>query len=83
MKTGILRTFGESLRVGLAKSLKNRFLGFLAGFSLAALLQSSTASALLLAGLQAGGLITTAIALSAVLGACASSRSTFLRPHPS
>ena len=69
VKTGILRTFGETLRVGLAKSLKNRFLGFLAGFSLAALLQSSTASALLLAGLQAGGLITTAIALSAVLGA--------------
>lgn len=69
VKTGILRTFGESLRVCLAKYLKNRFLGFLAGFSLAAVLQSSTASALLVAGLQAGGLVTTAIALAAVLGA--------------
>lgn len=69
VKTGILRTFGESLRVCLAKYLKNRFLRFFAGFSLAAVLQSSTAAALLVAGLQAGGLVTTAIALAAVLGA--------------
>ena len=69
VKTGILRTFGESLRAGLAKTLKNRFFGFAAGFALASLLQSSTATALLVAGLQAGGLVTTAIALAAVLGA--------------
>ncbi|MDO5531306.1 Na/Pi cotransporter family protein [Sutterella sp.] len=69
VKTGILRTFGESLRSWLAAKLSNRVLGFFAGFGLSALLQSSTASALLIAGLQSGGLVTTAIALAAVLGA--------------
>ncbi len=69
VKTGILRTFGESLRKWLAKRLTNRFCGFAAGFWLASLLQSSTASALLIASLQNKGLVTTAIALSCVLGA--------------
>ena len=69
VKTGILRTFGESLRLWLSTRLTNRCAGFGAGMGLAMLLQSSTASALLVAGLQAGGLVTTAIALSAVLGA--------------
>lgn len=69
VKSGILRTFGDSLRTWLARHLKNRLLGFAAGFGLAALLQSSTASALLVAGLQAGGLVTTAVGLAAVLGA--------------
>lgn len=69
VKTGILRTFGESLRSWLSTRLKNRLSGFAAGFSLAALLQSSTASALLIAGLQNKGLVSTAIALSCVLGA--------------
>lgn len=69
IKTGILRTFGENLRSWLAERLRTRFAGFAAGFGLAALLQSSTASALLVAGLQKKGLVTTAIALSCVLGA--------------
>ena len=69
VKTGILRTFGDALRTQLAVHMKNRLLGFAAGFGLASLLQSSTASALLVAGLQSGGLVTTTIALSAVLGA--------------
>lgn len=69
IKTGILRTFGENLRNWLSTRLRNRAAGFAAGFGLAALLQSSTASALLVAGLQQKGLVTTAIALSCVLGA--------------
>lgn len=69
VKTGILRTFGDALRTQLAVHMKNRLLGFAAGFGLASLLQSSTASALLVAGLQSGGLVTTTLALSAVLGA--------------
>lgn len=69
VKTGILRTFGESLRSWLGTRLRNRFAGFAAGIGLAMLLQSSTASALLIASLQASGLVTTAVALSAVLGA--------------
>lgn len=69
VKTGMLRTFGEHLREWLSRTLSNRFSGFAAGVGLASLLQSSTASALLVAGLQGSGLVSTAIALSAVLGA--------------
>ena len=69
VKTSILRTFGDNLRTWLATRLNNRFEGFAAGFGLAALLQSSTACALLVAGLQNKGLVTTAIALACVLGA--------------
>lgn len=69
VKSGILRTFGEQLRAFLSERLKNRFEGFAAGIGLAALLQSSTATALLIAGLQNKGLVTTAIALACVLGA--------------
>lgn len=69
VKTGILRTFGDALRGWLAKRLRNRFEGFAAGFGLAALLQSSTATALLVAGLQKKGLVATAAALACVLGA--------------
>lgn len=69
VKTGMLRAFGEQLRGWLAKCLTNRTTGFAAGFVLSSLLQSSTASALLVAGLQSKGLVTTAIALSSVLGA--------------
>lgn len=69
VKSGILRTFGEHLRSFLSERLKNRFQGFAAGIGLAMLLQSSTASALLVAGLQNKGLVTTATALACVLGA--------------
>lgn len=69
VKTGILRTFGDTLREWLARRLTNRFGGFAAGAGLAVLLQSSTATALLIAGLQGKGLVTTLVALAAVLGA--------------
>lgn len=69
VKTGILRTFGDSLREFLSTRLTNRAGGFLAGTGLAVLLQSSTASALLVAGLQGKGLVSTVVALACVLGA--------------
>lgn len=69
VKTGILRTFGDPLRAFLATHLRGRFQGFAAGMALAVLLQSSTASALLVASLQAEGLVSTLVALSCVLGA--------------
>lgn len=69
IRTGMLRTFGDALRSWLAKYLTNRFCGFGAGFVVSTLLQSSTASALLVSGLQSKGLVTTATALSSVLGA--------------
>ena len=69
VKTAMLRTFGTSLKKQLEHFLSNRISGFLGGTLLAAMLQSSTASALLVAGLQSEGAVSTAMALSAVLGA--------------
>lgn len=69
VKTGMLRTFGVALQKGLARALHNRVNGFAAGFGLSTLLQSSTAAGLLVAGLQAENVVTTAIAISTILGA--------------
>lgn len=69
VKSGMLRTFGMSLRTALSHGLDNRFKGFGVGFCLSSLLQSSTAATLLVAGLQSEGLINTAIAISCIFGA--------------
>lgn len=65
----MMRTFGAKLRSFLGRWLTNRFSGFGAGFVLSSLLQSSTAATLLVSGLQKKGLVSTAIALAAVIGA--------------
>lgn len=69
IRTGMMRTFGAKLRSFLGRWLTNRFSGFGAGFVLSSLLQSSTAATLLVSGLQKKGLVSTAIALAAVIGA--------------
>lgn len=69
VKSGMLRTFGVSLRAALCHGLDNRFKGFCAGFGLSSLLQSSTAATLLIAGLQSEGLVNTLIAISSIFGA--------------
>lgn len=69
VKTAMLRTFGLALRDVLSKQLQNRIKGFIAGFCLSSLLQSSTAATLLVAGLQSEAVVTTAIGLSAIMGA--------------
>ena len=69
VKSGMLRTFGMSLRSVLSHDLNNRFKGFAAGFCLSSLLQSSTAATLLIAGLQSEGLISTLVAVSCIFGA--------------
>ncbi len=69
VKSGMLRTFGMSLRTALSHGLDNRFKGFAAGFCLSSLLQSSTAATLLVAGLQSEGLVNTLIAISCIFGA--------------
>ena len=69
VKTGMLRTFGVALQKSLARALDNRVNGFAAGFGLSTVLQSSTAAGLLVAGLQAENVVTTAIAISTILGA--------------
>lgn len=69
VKTGMLRTFGLSLKDFLSLHLHNRFAGAGSGTLLACLLQSSTAATLIIAGMQAEGVINTAIALAAIMGA--------------
>src|SRR4051812_21344519 len=67
--SGILRAFGSDLRVLLARALKNRFAAFAAGLGLTALLQSSTATALITSSFAAEGLVSLVPALAIMLGA--------------
>src|SRR5437667_7670770 len=67
--SGILRAFGPNLRLLLAKGLDNRFAAFAAGLGLTALLQSSTATALITSSFAAEGLVSLVAALAIMLGA--------------
>ncbi|WGS17451.1 MULTISPECIES: Na/Pi cotransporter family protein [unclassified Bradyrhizobium] len=67
--SGILRAFGPDLRLLLAKALNNRFSAFAAGLGLTALLQSSTATALITSSFTAEGLVSLVPALAIMLGA--------------
>ena len=67
--SGILRAFGPDLRVILAGALKNRFAALAAGIGLTALLQSSTATALITSSFTAEGLVSLVPALAIMLGA--------------
>ena len=67
--SGILRAFGPDLRRLLSKALHNRFSAFAAGLGLTALLQSSTATALITSSFAAEGLVGLVPALAIMLGA--------------
>ncbi len=67
--TGILRAFGPDLRRYLSRALGNRFAAFAAGLGLTALLQSSTATALMTASFAAEGIVGLAATLAIMLGA--------------
>jgi phosphate:Na+ symporter len=67
--SGILRAFGADLRHFLSKTLGNRFTAFAAGLGLTALLQSSTATALMTSSFTAEGLVGLVPALAIMLGA--------------
>lgn len=67
--SGILRAFGPDLRSLLAGALKNRFSAFAAGIGLTALLQSSTATALITSSFTSEGLVGLVPALAIMLGA--------------
>ncbi|WP_026869526.1 Na/Pi cotransporter family protein [Inquilinus limosus] len=69
VQTGIQRTFGPKLHAILGSALKNRFRAFLAGIGVTAVLQSSTATGLMVAGFAAGGLVELMPALAVMLGA--------------
>ena len=69
VQTGIQRAFGPRLRLLLSAALRNRFKALLAGFGVTAVLQSSTATGLMVAGFAASGLVELTPALAAMLGA--------------
>src|SRR6185437_15305673 len=67
--SGIVRAFGSDLRRLLGIALRNRFLAFLAGIFVTALLQSSTATGLMTASFASGGAVDLIPALAIMLGA--------------
>lgn len=69
VQTGVQRTFGPRLRAMLGAALKTRSRAFLAGLGVTAILQSSTATGLMVAGFSAGGLVDLVPALAVMLGA--------------
>ena len=69
VRTGVLRIFGGDLRRILRRSVRNRFTALLAGLGVTGLIQSSTATALIVAAFAGQGLIGTAPALAVMLGA--------------
>lgn len=69
VQTGVQRAFGSKLRSILGSALRNRFRALLAGVSVTAVLQSSTATGLMTAGFAAGGLVGLVPALAVMLGA--------------
>ena len=69
VRTGILRVFGASLRNILATSVANRLTAMMSGIGVTALVQSSTATALIVSSFVGQGLMTLTAALAVMLGA--------------
>jgi phosphate:Na+ symporter len=69
VRSGIMRAFGSELRRILSTALRNRFRAVLAGIGVTAVLQSSTATGLLMTSFAARGLVDLVPALAVMLGA--------------
>jgi phosphate:Na+ symporter len=69
VRAGILRVFGANLRNVLAQSLSNRWAALISGLGVTALVQSSTATALIVSSFVGQGLVTLPLALAVMLGA--------------
>jgi phosphate:Na+ symporter len=69
VRSGIMRAFGAELRRFLSTALRNRLLALLAGIGVTAVLQSSTATALMVTSFAARGLVALVPALAIMLGA--------------
>ena len=69
VRTGLTRAFGASLRRAVAACARNRFTAFLGGLAITGLLQSSTATSLLVSSFAGRGLIPLSIAFAVMLGA--------------
>jgi phosphate:Na+ symporter len=69
VQSGIMRAFGPQLRRILGYALGNRFKAFTAGLGVTSILQSSTATGLMVTAFAAGGLVDLVPALAVMLGA--------------
>jgi phosphate:Na+ symporter len=69
VRTGVSRAFGATLRHGVARCAGDRLKAFLAGLGVTAVLQSSTATALIVASFAGRGLIPVVPSLAVMLGA--------------
>ena len=69
VESGVQRVFGPNLRGFLARALRHRVSAFGAGLGITALLQSSTATALMVTRFSAAGLVDLSAALAVMLGA--------------
>jgi phosphate:Na+ symporter len=69
VRTGILRVFGANLRNVLAHSVSSRWTAAIAGLGVTALVQSSTATALIVSSFVGQGLVSLPLALAVMLGA--------------
>ena len=69
VRLGVTHGFGAELRRALAASTKSRVLSFFSGMGITALLQSSTATVLIVAAFAGQGMINSATGLAMVLGA--------------
>jgi phosphate:Na+ symporter len=69
VRTGLTRAFGAALRRAIAACSRNRFTAFLGGIAITGLLQSSTATSLLVSSFAGRGLIPLSIAFAIMLGA--------------
>src|SRR6476619_7363354 len=69
VQTGVTRAFGPQLRRVLSQALDNRLKAFAVGLGVTAILQSSTATGLMVTSFAAGGLIDLVPALAVMLGA--------------
>ncbi|WP_312843248.1 Na/Pi cotransporter family protein [Diaphorobacter nitroreducens] len=69
VRTGILRVFGANLRQLIAHGVRTRLLAVLSGIGVTAVVQSSTATALIVSAFVGQGMISLMAALTVMLGA--------------
>ncbi len=69
VRTGVMRAWGDRLKLFIEHRLGNRVSAFAAGAAATAILGSGTAMALIVAGLAASGAIAPALGLAVLLGA--------------
>ncbi len=69
VRTGVMRAWGDRLKLFIEHRLGNRMSAFFAGATATAILGSGTATTLIVAGIAASGAIGTSLGLAVLLGA--------------